>query len=222
VEIACHRCHRTVQPDSSFCPSCGLPQLVYETEHAVDSSQPERPGDEVCDAGSVNWLPVLRLAAVLAIPAGILSNFLGILGPLLMAFSAASVVLLYMRDRRPAWITMGAGARIGLVSGVIGGWSAIATAGIGLFAMRFWLHQGRVFDDFWTSLVTQQMPAQFVSAGWDAQAIAAQRASMLTPDGQAGWTLGIFLVLSVVLLFFGTVGGAMGARLVVRARRSQF
>jgi hypothetical protein len=66
------------------------------------------------------------------------------------------------------------------------------------------------------------MPAQFVSAGWDAQAIAAQRASMLTPDGQAGWTLGIFLVLSVVLLFFGTVGGAMGARLVVRARRSQF
>jgi hypothetical protein len=222
VEIACHRCHRTVQPDSSFCPSCGLPQLVYETEQAADSSQPERPGDEVCDAGSVNWLPVLRLAAVLAIPAGILSNFLGILGPLLMAFSAASVVLLYMRDRRPAWITMGAGARIGLVSGVIGGWSAIATAGIGLFVMRFWLHQGKVFDDFWTSLVTQQMPAQFVSAGWDAQAIAAQRASMLTPDGQAGWTLGIFLVLSVVLLFFGTVGGAMGARLVVRARRSQF
>ncbi|MDR3793318.1 MAG: hypothetical protein P4L03_08050 [Terracidiphilus sp.] len=222
METVCHRCHRAVPQDSSFCPFCGLPHLVYETEHTAASGQLERPGDEVCDAGSVNWLPVLRLALALAIPAGILSNFLGILGPLLMAFSAASVVLLYMRGRRPAWITMGAGARIGMVTGFLGGWSAIATAGIGLFVMRFWLHQGRMFDDFWMSLVGQQVPAQFASAGLDVQAIAAQRASMLTPDGQAGWTIGIFLVLSAVLLFFGTVGGAMGARLAVRARRSQF
>ncbi|MDR3723632.1 MAG: hypothetical protein P4K83_03995 [Terracidiphilus sp.] len=222
MEITCHRCSRTVPQDSSFCPSCGLPQLVYETEQAQVPGQLEQPGDDVGDAGSVNWVPVLRLAIALAIPAGVLSNFLGILSPLLMAFSAASVVLLYMRGRRPAWITLGAGARIGMITGFLGGWASIATAGISLFAMRFWLHQGKLFDDFWTALVGQQVPSQLASAGLDAQAIALQRAGMLSPEGQAGWTIGILLFLSAILVFFGTVGGALGARLIVRTRRSQY
>ena len=127
-----------------------------------------------------------------------------------------------MRGRHPAWITLGAGARIGLVTGFLGGWSAIASAGFGLFALRFWLHQGHIFDDFWTTLVSQQVPQQLAAAGWDAQRVALQRASMLTPNGQAGWMIGILLFLSAVLMFFGTAGGALGARLVVRARRSHY
>jgi len=221
VEVACHRCHQSVSADQCFCPACGLPQLVYEVAEAQEPGQPGPWIDTLRDAGTVEWKPVLRIAVALAIPAGMLSNALGFLGALLMASVAATVVLLYMRNRQPAWITVGAGARIGLVTGLLGGWSAVATAGISLFAMRFWLHQGKVFDDLWASLAGQQVPAQLAAAGWDAQMVALQRAKMLSPDGQAGWTIGILLFLSAVLLVFGAAGGALGARLLVRSRPSQ-
>jgi hypothetical protein len=198
-----------------------MPQLVYEAGEPSVQGAPEPWNEVVRDAGSVEWKKVLRLAAALAIPTGILSNALGFLGALLMAMAAAWVVLLYMRNRHPAWITVGAGARIGLVTGLLGGWASVATAGITLFAMRFWMHQGKVFDDLWTSLAGQQVPQQLAAAGWDAQMVAIQKARMMTPGGQAGWTIGILLFLSASLLLFGVAGGAIGARLLVRTQRSQ-
>jgi len=59
-----------------------------------------------------------------------------------------------VRDR--PWITIGAGARIGLVTGVLGGWMAAATTGFVLFAMRFWFHAGSFYDDLWQNLVNRQ------------------------------------------------------------------
>jgi len=172
------------------------------------------------DAGMVDWKHALRVAALLAIPTGVVSNMLGFFGAFLIALTAVFVVMLYMRNRQPAWITVGAGARIGLVTGLLSGWSAIATAAISLFALRFWLHQGKAFDDLWATLAGQQVPEQLAAAGWDAQMVALQRARMLSPDGQAGWTIGILLFLATALLPFAVAGGAIGARLVVRVRRS--
>lgn len=168
----------------------------------------------------VDWKHALPIAALLAIPTGIVSNMLSLLGAFLIALTSVFVVMLYMRNRQPGWITAGAGARIGLVTGLFSGWTALATSGISLFVMRFWLHQGKVFDDFWATLASQQVPAQLTAAGWDAKMVALQQAKMLTPEGQAGWTIGILLFLSAVLLPFAAAGGAIGARLVVRVRRS--
>jgi hypothetical protein len=111
----------------------------------------------VRDAGSVDWKPALRSALVLAIPAGILCSLfspVSIFGLLWMSVASAWVVSLYLRSQRPAWITTGAGARIGLVTGLVGGWTAAAASGITLFTMRFGLHQGKSLDDTWSTIVS--------------------------------------------------------------------
>jgi hypothetical protein len=224
MEITCSRCHQTVRADDCYCPVCGLPQFVYETENASGQGQPERWTEAVRDAGSVEWKPALRAALIMAIPAGILSSLLSpvsVLALLWMAAAAAWTVVLYMRSQRPAWITIGAGARIGLVTGIFGGWTAACATGVSLLAMRFFFHQGKVFDDFWQNIVGQQMSQQWTSMGVDAQTIALAKAWLLSPEGRAGWVLCAICLLASALLLFAVAGGALGARMLVRSRRPE-
>lgn len=223
METTCDRCHQTMQEDSCYCPVCGLPQLVYSAENGTGQGQPERWNEAVRDAGSVAWKPALRSALMLAIPAGLLSSMLSpvsIFGMPMMAIAGAWVVVLYMRSQRPAWITIGAGARIGLVTGILGGWTAAATTGITLFAMRFWFHQGKFYDNLWQGL-TQQMGQEWVSMGVDAQTIAQMQQLLSPPEGRAAWLLAALTLLATVLLLFAVAGGALGARLLARSRRPE-
>jgi hypothetical protein len=224
MEITCTRCHQTVQAENCYCPVCGLPQLVYSADVSSGSSEPERWNEAVRDAASVDWKPALRSAVMLAVPAGLLCSMLSplsIFGMPLMAVTGAWVVVLYMRSQRPAWITIGAGARIGLVTGLLGGWTAAASTGITLFAMRFWFHQGKFYDDLWQNLVNQQMSQQWASMGVDAQTIALMKGLLLPPEGRAGWLLAAIVLLTMALLLFAVAGGALGARLLARSRRPE-
>jgi hypothetical protein len=224
MEITCTRCHQTVQDDNCYCPTCGLPRLVYSAESTQGLPQAERPNEPVRDASTVDWKPAIRAAMTLAIPAGILCSMLSpvsIFGLFLMAMAAAWTVVLYVRSQRPAWITVGAGARIGLVTGLLGSWIAAASTGVTLFVMRFFLHQGKFFDGFWNDFVNQQMVQQWTSMGVDAPTIAMTRAWLLAPEGRAGSMLSAVLFLSVGLLFFAVGGGALGARLLARSRRPE-
>jgi RNA polymerase subunit RPABC4/transcription elongation factor Spt4 len=224
MEITCHRCHQTVQADNCYCPFCGLPQLLYAADGAVAQAQPEKWNEAVRDAGTVEWKPALRAAVSLAIPAGMLCSMLsplGILGLFLMAAAGAWVVVLYTRSQRPAWITIGAGARIGLVTGVLGSWTAAATTAITMFAMRFIFHNGKFFDDFWLNFVNQQLSQQWQTMGVDAQTIVLAKTWLLSPEGRAGWVLGAMLLFMAGLLAFAVAGGALGARLLARTRRPE-
>jgi hypothetical protein len=138
-----------------------------------------------------------------------------------MSVAAAWAVALYMRSQRPAWITIGAGARIGLVTGLLGGWMAAAATGMTLFAMRFWLHQGKTLDNTWQTIITDQVSRQWESAGVDAQSIAIYKAWLLSPEGRAGSMLGAILLLVAALVFFAVGGGALGARFQARTRRPE-
>ena len=224
MELTCSRCHQTVQAGDCYCPICGLPQFVYTAEESAGSDQAERWGEAVRDASSVEWKAALRLVLMLAVPVGILCSLLspiGILGLFLMAATSAWVVALYIRSRRPAWITIGAGARIGLVTGAVGGWTAATISGISLFAMRFWLHQGSVIDNYWQNLVNQQMSQEWTTMGVDAQTITLVKTWMLSPEGRAGWILCAITFLMVTLLLFAAGGGALGARMLARSRRRE-
>jgi hypothetical protein len=224
MEITCNRCHETVQAEDCYCPACGLPRFVYTTDGLAEQGQPERWNEVVRDAGSIAWKPALRVAAMLAVPAGMLCSMLspvGILGLPMMAAAGAWVVMLYTRSQRPAWITTGAGARLGLVTGMLGAWVAAATTGLTLFALRFWFHQSKVFDDFWQNLVNQQMSQQWASMGVDAQTIAVTKSWLLSPEGRAGWVLGAMALLMAALLLFAVAGGAFGARMLARTRRPE-
>jgi hypothetical protein len=224
MEIVCNRCHQTIQAEDCYCPACGLPQLVYTAEGVSGEAQPGRLNEPVRDASTVDWKTALRAALMLAVPAGLLCSMLspvGIFGLLWMAVAAAWAVVLYMRRQSPAWITVGAGARIGLVTGVLGGWTAAATTGITLFAMRFFFHQSKFFDDFWQNLISQQITQQWTSAGVDAATIALAKTWLLSPEGRAGSMLGAILFLVAALLLFAVAGGALGARLLARTRRPE-
>lgn len=224
MEITCTRCHQTVQAENCYCPVCGLPQLVYPVEGPAGQNSPERWDEGARDASSVDWKPALQAALKLAIPAGLLCSLLspvGAYGFVWMSAAAAWAVVLYVRSQRPAWITIGAGARIGLVTGLLGGWMAAAASGVTLFVMRFVLHEGKTIDDTWQTMIADQVAGQWTAAGVDAQTIALYKGWLLSPEGRAGSMLTAVLLLVTGLIFFAVGGGAIGARLQARTRRPQ-
>ena len=224
MEITCNRCHQTILAENCYCPACGLPQLVYAADEATGQAPAERWTGAVKDASVVDWKPAMRAAATLAIPAGLLSSGfspVGVLGLFWMAAAAAWAVVLYMRSQRPAWITIGAGARIGLVTGLLGGWTAAATMSFMLFGMRFFFHQGKVFDEYWQNQISEKVSQQWAAAGMDAQTIVVAKALLNSPEGRGGLTLAVILVLTLSLVAFATAGGALGARLMGRNRRPE-
>jgi hypothetical protein len=229
MEITCNRCHQTVQAEDCYCPACGLPQLVYTADNAPGQSQPERESEPVRDASTVDWKSALRLIVMLAVPAGLLSSAaspMGALGLFWMSAAAAWVVAIYVRSQRPSWITIGAGARIGLATGLIAGWLAFGVSGGALFAERFVFHQSSRIDAEWKTRVEMgQQMAQSWTAGMDsadaAQAQAAQtqiQNFMLSPEGHAGIEAFGFAGNAVFLILFAVAGGALGARFQARAR----
>jgi hypothetical protein len=233
MEITCNRCHQTVPAESCYCPACGLPQLLYSADG--DTAVPpatERWPETARDASSIDWKPGMRAALVLAVPAGLLSSGitpLSVLGIFWMAGAAAWAVVLYMRSQRPAWITMGAGARIGLVTGLIAGWVTFGASGIWLFVQRVFLHQSGQIDSIYSASLAafQQKMHESIStmSGPDAaqmQAWATRiQAFLSSPEGHAGmWTLSIAVNCAFFVLF-AVGGGAFGARIQARRRRPE-
>jgi hypothetical protein len=176
------------------------------------------------EAGAVDWKAALRAALLLAVPAGLIfggTSFLGLLGLVWIAAAAAWAVTLYVRGQRaaqrPVWMTAGAGARIGLVTGLIAGWIAFASNGALFYAKRFLFHQGKEFDDLWQTTVAQVQ--QMSAANQDQQAAEVSRmltAWMLSPEGRAGMMLTGVMVAEFMLVVFAVAGGALGAKLVAK------
>jgi hypothetical protein len=223
MEITCNRCHQAIPEESCYCPTCGLPQFVYPTADGEGTAPAERWNEAVRDASEVEWRPALRAALLLAIPAGLACGFLpvgtGILAFVWVAGAAAWAVNLYVRKQKAPWITLGAGARIGLVTGLIAGWCAFLATGAAFYFTRFVLHDSKSFDDLWTAAVNQNFSAQVQTLNADAQAMTMLRNLFLSPEGKAGVMLLGMLMLEVALLVFAAAGGALGARMMAGSRR---
>src|SRR6202167_4985601 len=172
-------------PPGCSCRQLLLPQLQYSAENVPGQAPPERWLEPVQDASIVDWKRAMRPALALAVPAGALCSLfspVSIFGLLWMTIAAAWVVALYLRNQRPAWITIGAGARIGLVTGLLGAWTAAAASGISLFVMRFFLHQGKSLDVSWTTIISDHVAPHMSSAGVDAQTINIYKGWLLSPE----------------------------------------
>jgi hypothetical protein len=237
MEITCSRCHQSIPDDGLYCPSCGLPQLVYPGDEALAPAQAGVWSDALSETGAVEWRPALRFALLLALPAGLLCGgvpVLGLLGFFWMAAAAAWAVALYSRSQRSVsgvgqstgWLTAGAGARIGLVTGLVAGWIAFASSGVSLFIERFVFHGGKDFDDVW------QTPMARVSEQWQSIGAAGQDpkagemakamvALLLSPEGKAGSMLGGTVAVEAVLVVFAIAGGALGAKLLAGPKGQQ-
>jgi hypothetical protein len=230
MDVTCTRCNQSVLADNCYCPNCGMPQLVYAAEGMPAPVQPEMLHGVVRDASMVDWKAALRMAALLAIPAGFLSSAdspLKIFSIVWMAGAASLAVTLYMRGQRPAWITMGAGARIGLVTGLIAAWVAFSASGGELFIERFVLHQASQFDAEWKASleVSEQFSRRLVGGMSQADALQFQdqqakyRAMMLSPEGEAAGAAFGLAVNGIFLLLFAVGGGLLGARMISRTAR---
>lgn len=192
---------------------------------------PERRQETPRDASSIDWKAGMRVAIALAVPAGLLSSGvspLSVLGIFWMAGAAAWAVVLYSRSQHPFWITTGAGARIGLVTGLIAGWLAFGFSGAGLFATRVILHQGSQIDSTWHEFVdkNQQMSEQLLAKmGAPNDEIRAsmgpQRNLMLSPEGHAGFQTAGLVWSCLMLVLYAIAGGALGARTMGRGRRPE-
>lgn len=180
----------------------------------------------------VDWKPAVRAALTLAVPAGLLCSAVspvGVFGLVWMGAAAAWAVVLYMRRQQSAWLTIGAGARIGLVTGLFAAWLAFSVGGSALFVQRFVLHRASQMDTDWKTRVTaSQEMAQEWTAGMgpteasEAKAVRNQVMSwMLSPWGQAGIEAFSIAFNSMFLLFFAVSGGALGARIMARRRRPE-
>ncbi len=232
MEATCTRCHQPILAENCYCPACGLPQLLYATDALLGQATPEPWDEAVRDAASVDWKAGLRASLLLAIPAGLLSSGLSpvaFFGLFWMAAAASWAVVLYVRGQRAHWITAGAGARIGLVTGLLAAWLAFALSGSALFVERYLFHQSSQIDSEWQTRVSfgQQMAEQFTAGlappdAAQAQAARAQfQAWMLSPEGHAGMEAFRFAFDGCVLLFFAVIGGALAARLLARTRRPE-
>jgi hypothetical protein len=231
MEITCTRCHQAIEDGSTYCAICGLPQLVYQAETGAGAAQPEQLAEPVRDAASIAWKPAMSVAAKLAIPAGVIfavfflysivneSSFLGVL--FLMAAAAAGVVAIYVRGQKPAWLTIGAGARIGLVTGIFSAWTSTAICGLLLYSARYWFNYGKTMDEAWTSMVKGPMVAQWNATGADPQMVTQAVTLLLSPQGRAGFGLLTIFILAGSLLIFAVAGGALGARFLARPRRPE-
>ena len=234
MEITCSRCHQAIPADSLYCPTCGLPQLVYSSEEGSAPAQANQWDTVLQEVGAVEWKPALRAALILAVPVGLIfggTSFLGLLGLVWIAAAGAWAVSLYARGQRASQrsmiLTTGAGARIGLVTGLIAGWVSFASSGAMFYARRFLFHQGNEFDDVWQSMVAQvsQQWQQISAANQDQQAgefFKTASAWLLSSEGRAGSALGGLIMIEFILVVFAAAGGALGAKFMTKARaRSQ-
>jgi hypothetical protein len=235
LETTCQRCHETLREADRYCPACGLPQLTYVAADAPALAEGGLAGGAVSEgvatlAGGIAWRPALKTAALLAIPAGVLCSGLTSIGQsmglLWMAGAAVWAVVLYTKRARTGWLSTGAGARIGLVTGLFASWLTLTVNGIGLWVARFLLHQGSQMDSSWAEEVdnslklSQQMVTQMgMTAAQAAQSTQFSKAWMLSAEGRAGIALSTFLTGAAFLVFFAAIGGALGARLLAQPRR---
>ncbi|HUB51001.1 MAG TPA: hypothetical protein VL986_02460 [Terracidiphilus sp.] len=234
MEVTCTRCHQPIDENATYCASCGLPQLLYQAETGAGAAQPERRQEPVRDAASIAWKPAMSAAARLGVPAGIIfavcnlysfiynSNLAGLM--FLMGAAAAWVVAIYVRNQKPAWLTIGAGARIGLVTGIFSAWASAATCGLILYGARYWFRSGQIVDASWSRTVNDeftQIADIWSSIGIDAHTSALLKAKMITPGGQAEGFLSMTSQFAAGLLLFSVAGGALGARFLARPRRPE-
>jgi hypothetical protein len=233
LEETCQRCHETLNGEDLYCPSCGLPQLTY-----LAAEMPQVTADESGGRGNglgayagqgafgavagIEWKPALNAALTLGVPAGVLCFGVLPIGLLGMMAAAAWAVSLYAKRTSPLDLTTGAGARIGLVTGLFASWLTVSLFGFGLWVSRFVLHQGGEWDSLWLNQVeksNQEMLAQMGAGNAQSTQVAGTlRTLMLSAEGRAGLPLSGLMLVAAILLLLAVAGGALGAKLVAPRR----
>ncbi|MGC1783419.1 MAG: hypothetical protein WA708_12925 [Acidobacteriaceae bacterium] len=216
MELVCHRCSATVEPDANYCLQCGAPQVRFipQEEGAYDAQN--RSGIQANSIGmdadnSIHWKLTTRIAVVAALVAGIFSTLLAAGSVLWVAVAAVLAIGTYRRRQPHATLLPRAGARIGALMGVMAAAVALAGNAIFLVIQRYGMHQGNLIDVQLTTIVKQA--AQRATA-MDPQAPVTTFTNFwLSAEGRIGLILLTMGFLAVLILLFAVAGGALGAHI---------
>jgi ribosomal protein L40E len=226
MDQVCHRCSATVEPDAIYCQNCGAPQVRFlapepETAIAGDDAAKVASLQELDLAGhsdTIQWKPMIRIAAVVSVGVGILSTLLAA-GSVLWVAAGAVIVIGIYRRRQPR-VTLGrrAGARIGALVGLLAATIALAGNAVFLVIQRYGMHQGTLIDTQLNGIVKQ---AAERAASMDSQAPVATFTNFwLSAEGRIGLILLTMGFLALLIFLFAIAGGVLGAQ-IYRSPRSR-
>jgi ribosomal protein L40E len=220
MEQVCHRCGATLNESDPFCPHCGAPQLRYEApeEPALSPNNPPIQRSAARNPNAIAWRDAILTAALIALPAGLLSSLIGLEAIWVIAGGMATISL--YRRRTGLLPNSGMGWRIGVLFGLFAAVIAATVDGVTLLVQRYALHQGSVLDHRYHNL-GQQLTDQLTRSNPDAAAVLPGFLHFwLTPDGAAAMVLINAGGLAISMLLFAAAGGALGARLTARTAHS--
>ena len=212
MDQICPRCSALLAPTVRLSRECGAPQL------SVDEAQPEEhqasgvaaAGRDGRDGTEVAWPAAMSVAALLAVPAGLLSSLLSFSSLWVMAGGIWTVTL--YRKRTMTGLTPGLGSRIGCVFGVFAAVLATLFDAANLLVTRYGLHRGAEVDSRLHTAMQAGIDRVLASNPEAAHQIPWFFQFWLSPEGQAGLVLASAVLSAGTMLGFSALGGALGAR----------
>ncbi len=224
MDLACHRCSATLEPEAFYCPECGAPQIRYVTDE--DEAAQGMPGIGVSiQAGaaaagsSVSWRLAIQIAAVVGTGVGVLSALLAAGSVLWVAVGAVVAMGIYHRRRPLTLLGPRVGARVGGLLGLIAATVAFASNSVLLVVQRYGMHQGHEIDTQLTNIVKQ---AAARAATMDPQAPVITFTNFwLSAEGRIGLILLTMAFLSSLIVLFAIAGGVLGGQIYRSSRGSK-
>ena len=224
MDLACHRCSATLEPEAFYCPECGAPQIRYVTDE--DEAAQGMPGIGVSiQAGaaaagsSVSWRLAIQIAAVVGTGVGVLSALLAAGSVLWVAVGAVVAMGIYHRRRPLTLLGPRVGARVGGLLGLIAATVAFAANSVLLVVQRYGMHQGHEIDTQLTNIVKQ---AAARAATMDPQAPVITFTNFwLSAEGRIGLILLTMAFLSSLIVLFAIAGGVLGGQIYRSSRGSK-
>jgi ribosomal protein L40E len=224
MELVCHRCSATLEPESFYCQACGAPQIRYVADEIEAAQENSGVGLNIQAAAtgsgsSVSWKMAIRIAAFVGTGVGILSALLAAGSVLWVAVGAVIAMGIYHRRRPLTLLGPRIGARVGALLGLIAATVAFAADSVLLVIQRYGLHQGNEIDTQLTSIVKQ---AAARAATMDPQAPVATFTNFwLSAEGRIGLILLTMAFLSLMIVLFAIAGGVLGGQIYRSSRRSR-
>ena len=216
MELVCHRCSATLEPEAFYCQECGAPQIRFVAEEGEAAPTMAGAGVDLhaTAAGSsisISWRMAIRIAALVGTGVGILSALLAAGSVLWVAVGAVVVMGIYHRRRPLTLLGPRIGARVGALLGLIAAIVAFAANAVLLVVQRYGMHQGNEIDTQLTSIVKQ---AAARASAMDPQApVAAFTNFWLSAEGRIGLILLTMGFLSALIVLFAIAGGVLGAQI---------
>lgn len=221
MDPVCLRCGNTLREGESFCPHCGAPQLVVEAaEPGMQQAPTQRPQGEL---RGVQWPAAISSALLLAIPVGLLSALAGMSSIFVIAGGFATIAL--YRRKSSAFTDGRIGWRVGAILGLASAVIASAADAARMLVLRYGMHEAHAIDEQFR-MVAQQMADQALKSNSEAmqqapQLVHAWANFWLSAEGHAAIQLLTAALVSVGMILFAAVGGAIAGRVLAARPRAQ-